>query len=70
MIHRTPAKIHFPLRSLKMSALWKVVKLLNNATDIEELEIPKSLQCELSNLFEHYQRYRQQPALSEDQDSS
>lgn len=70
MIHRTPVKIHFPLRTLKTTALWQTVKLLSNTADIDELEIPKSLRFELTNLFEKYQRHRDQPVPNDEQDPS
>lgn len=60
MIRRTPAKIHFPMRSLKLSALWRIVKQLSKADDVEHLEIPKSLRHDLSNLYEKYHRYQAQ----------
>jgi len=58
-VNRAVARIHFPLRTLRTDSLWTVGKMVSNQLQIDNLEIPKSLKCELTNLFTTLQRHRQ-----------
>lgn len=51
---RTPVNIHFPLRSLKMSAMWQILSMISrNDNDelFEQLGIPKCLVMDLKCLY-------------------
>lgn len=50
-IKREVIEIHFPLRTLKMNALWKVFSLIKCKGDIEQLELPQSLENDLLKCF-------------------
>lgn len=56
-IKRALVKIHFPMRSLKVNALWNIVRRLKSSAAIDELIVPVVLQKELRTLYEGYQRH-------------
>lgn len=50
-IKREVIEIHFPLRTLKMNALWKVFSSIKSESDIKSLELPHSLENDLLACF-------------------
>lgn len=48
---RSRVLIHFPVRTLKENALWKIVQLINDGKSIDRLEIPTLLLEDLKLLY-------------------
>ena len=56
---RTFIHIHLPMKSLKLTCIWKTVSLVQTAEAIDQLEIPKCLIDELHEVHKTFEDYRE-----------
>lgn len=55
-VGRQEALIHFPVRSLKDSCVWKILLSLD-CREVDRLEIPKSLKAEILQVYLEAAKY-------------
>lgn len=55
-VGRQEIEIHYPLKSLKNICMWKILFLVKTTNDINNLDIPNSLQNELTQLINESNR--------------
>lgn len=56
-LNREEVYIHFPLRTLRLNALWVVVKNIKSFENINKLDIPNILKNDLKSIFKEYKRH-------------
>lgn len=55
---RTQVSIQFPVQSLKTIAMFLIAKVINDESDVEQLDLPKSLANELKTILKKSKKYQ------------
>lgn len=56
-VGRQEAKIHFPLKTLRDTCLWRLLFLVQSRDDVYNLEIPNTLRADLLHVFNQSTRF-------------